>query len=255
MHLISCVAYTRRSRLNFIRISAKMDVLVQDAIRSLVISYKLLGTKEWFVIHHSDCGMEFFTDEVIRGLLANSLETAALGPEGFYDVGKGPGSKEGDFIDWLTIKNRNQADSTTGDGSHLTASATILQLANSRRILCQARWNGLLLGHNDLPNVISATSSESDDSSDISASDTEESDGDTNSTAESTNNSHYTTATDVTGASSSDVTHLSSSSDESDPDSDDDDAPGGQAVGVHHANQNAYAIPIAAARIRRREPP
>ena len=40
-----------------------------DAIRSLVISYKLLGTKEWFVIHHSDCGMEFFTDEVIRGLL------------------------------------------------------------------------------------------------------------------------------------------------------------------------------------------
>ena len=28
-----------------------------DAIESLVISYKLLGTKEWFVIHHSDCGM------------------------------------------------------------------------------------------------------------------------------------------------------------------------------------------------------
>lgn len=29
-----------------------------DAIRSLVISYKLLGTREWFVIHHSNCGME-----------------------------------------------------------------------------------------------------------------------------------------------------------------------------------------------------
>ena len=29
-----------------------------DAIRSLVISHKLLGTKEWFVIHHTDCGME-----------------------------------------------------------------------------------------------------------------------------------------------------------------------------------------------------
>src|SRR5512141_1120368 len=49
-----------------------------DAIRSLVISYKLLGTKEWFVIHHTNCGMEFFTNEVMRGLLANSLETAAL---------------------------------------------------------------------------------------------------------------------------------------------------------------------------------
>ena len=36
-----------------------------DAIRSLVISYKLLGTKEWFVIHHSNCGMEFFTNDVM----------------------------------------------------------------------------------------------------------------------------------------------------------------------------------------------
>ena len=53
-----------------------------DAIRSLVISYKLLGTREWFVIHHTNCGMEFFTDEVMRGLLASSLETAALGADG-----------------------------------------------------------------------------------------------------------------------------------------------------------------------------
>src|SRR5262245_53952201 len=28
-----------------------------DALRSLVISYKLLGTNEFFVIHHTDCGM------------------------------------------------------------------------------------------------------------------------------------------------------------------------------------------------------
>lgn len=77
-----------------------------DAIRSLVISYKLLGTKEWFIIHHTDCGMEYFTDAVMRGLLANSLETAQLGPTGFADVGTGPGSKEGDFIDWLSISDR-----------------------------------------------------------------------------------------------------------------------------------------------------
>ena len=37
-----------------------------DAIRSLVISYKLLGTAEWFVIHHTDCGMEYFTNESWR---------------------------------------------------------------------------------------------------------------------------------------------------------------------------------------------
>jgi carbonic anhydrase len=84
-----------------------------DAIRSLVISYKLLGTSEWFVIHHTNCGMEFFTDEVMRGLLANSLETAALDASGFHDVGKGPGSTEGEFIDWLTIKD--QMKSVTAD--------------------------------------------------------------------------------------------------------------------------------------------
>ncbi len=80
-----------------------------DAIRSLVISYKLLGTKEWFVIHHSNCGMEFFTDEIMRGLLAKSLETSALGEQGFYDVGTGPGSKEADFVDWLTISDRDKS--------------------------------------------------------------------------------------------------------------------------------------------------
>jgi len=80
-----------------------------DAIRSLVISYKLLGTAEWFVIHHSNCGMEFFTDEVMRGLLANSLETAELGADGFFDVGKGPGSTEAKYVDWLTISDNAQS--------------------------------------------------------------------------------------------------------------------------------------------------
>jgi carbonic anhydrase len=80
-----------------------------DAIRSLVISYKLLGTKEWFVIHHTECGMEFFTDEVMRGLLASSLETAALDENGFHDVGTGPGSPEAKYIDWLTISDNAQS--------------------------------------------------------------------------------------------------------------------------------------------------
>lgn len=78
-----------------------------DAIRSLVISHKLLGTREWFVVHHSDCGMELFTGEVMGDLLSSSLETAELGPEGFRDVGAGPGSAEGRYIDWLTIADRH----------------------------------------------------------------------------------------------------------------------------------------------------
>ena len=80
-----------------------------DAIRSLVISYKLLGTKEFFVIHHTDCGMQFFSNEVMRGLLASSLETAELTSSGFRDVGRGPGSTEGEYIEWLTIRDPQQA--------------------------------------------------------------------------------------------------------------------------------------------------
>jgi carbonic anhydrase len=80
-----------------------------DAIRSLVISYKLLGTAEWFVIHHTECGMEFFTNQVMRDLCAQSLRTAELGPDGFRDVGDGPGSPEAGYIDWLTISDQAQS--------------------------------------------------------------------------------------------------------------------------------------------------
>jgi carbonic anhydrase len=80
-----------------------------DAIRSLVISYKLLGTREWFVIHHTNCGMEFFTNDVIRKLLASSLETAVLTESGFKDVGKGPGSQAGEYIEWLTIADQEHS--------------------------------------------------------------------------------------------------------------------------------------------------
>jgi carbonic anhydrase len=84
-----------------------------DAIRSLVISTKLLGTREWFVIHHTNCGMELFTDEIMRGLLASSLATASYDGKTWTDRGAGPGSRQGDFIDWLTI--REQAESVATD--------------------------------------------------------------------------------------------------------------------------------------------
>src|SRR3979411_1540669 len=84
-----------------------------DAIRSLVISYKLLGTREWFVIHHTNCGMELFTDEVMRDLLASSLKTATFDGKTWHDTGAGPGSIEGQFVDWLTIGD--QPKSVTAD--------------------------------------------------------------------------------------------------------------------------------------------
>jgi carbonic anhydrase len=98
-----------------------------DAIRSLVISYKLLGTQEFFVVHHTDCGMEFFDNRLMGDLLAASLETAELGEDGFRDVGAGPGSPEGHQVDWLTITDQQGAvvDDVTRIRRHPLVPATI----------------------------------------------------------------------------------------------------------------------------------
>ncbi|HDL01049.1 MAG TPA: carbonic anhydrase [candidate division Zixibacteria bacterium] len=77
-----------------------------DAIRSLIISHKLLGTKEWFVIHHTNCGMETFTNEIITDLLSKSLSTSKLDEDGWHDDGTGSGTSAAKSIDWLTISNQ-----------------------------------------------------------------------------------------------------------------------------------------------------
>ena len=50
-----------------------------DAIRSLIISTKLLGTREFAVIHHTDCGMLTFTNEDLRGKLAAETDADPSG--------------------------------------------------------------------------------------------------------------------------------------------------------------------------------
>lgn len=77
-----------------------------DAIRSLVISHKLLGTREWFVVHHTDCGMLFFDDAAMGDLLAGSLETAELTTDGFRNRAEPGGSVEGRFVKWHTIRDQ-----------------------------------------------------------------------------------------------------------------------------------------------------
>jgi len=91
-----------------------------DAIRSLIISYKLLGTKEWFVIHHTDCGMETFTDEIMRDLLRQSLKTASVDASGWHDSGDGPGSPEAEHVSFLTISDqpRSVVEDVTRIRSH-----------------------------------------------------------------------------------------------------------------------------------------
>jgi len=76
-----------------------------DAIRSLVISHKLLGTNEWFVIHHTDCGMLTFTNEIMSELLDDNLETASFDGKKWSNPNHGGGSVHGHFINWHTIKD------------------------------------------------------------------------------------------------------------------------------------------------------
>ena len=84
-----------------------------DAIRSLVISHKLLGTLEWFVIHHTNCGMELFTDSVMADLLDDSLQTASFDGKNWSNPKHGGGAPHGHYIPWLTIAN--QEESVTAD--------------------------------------------------------------------------------------------------------------------------------------------
>ena len=77
-----------------------------DAVRSLVISHKLLGTKEWFVIHHTNCGMELFADEVIADLLEDDLGTAQFDGKHWSNPHHHGGHAAGHFIKWHTIKNQ-----------------------------------------------------------------------------------------------------------------------------------------------------
>lgn len=48
-------------------------VVTDDAIRSLVISQRLLGTTEIILIHHTDCGMLSFTDDVEKARIVAEI--------------------------------------------------------------------------------------------------------------------------------------------------------------------------------------
>ena len=62
-------------------------VATEDAIRSLVISQRLLGTKEIVLIHHTDCGMlTFKDDEVKRQIEADTGIRPAFALEAFPDL-------------------------------------------------------------------------------------------------------------------------------------------------------------------------
>ncbi len=59
-------------------------IATEDALRSLIISHHLLGTQEFIVINHTDCGMLTFEDHELLHRLESETGTAAIAPVHFH---------------------------------------------------------------------------------------------------------------------------------------------------------------------------
>jgi carbonic anhydrase len=59
-------------------------IIDDDALRSLIISHYLLGTQEFMLIHHTDCGMLTFKDDDLHARLRKETGAAAVSPDRFY---------------------------------------------------------------------------------------------------------------------------------------------------------------------------
>ncbi len=59
-------------------------IVTEDALRSLLISHHLLGTQEFMIINHTDCGMLTFRDEEVRAKLHQLTGTATVAPVHFH---------------------------------------------------------------------------------------------------------------------------------------------------------------------------
>lgn len=59
-------------------------LVTEDALRSLLISHHLLGTREVMIINHTDCGMLTFKDEELLERLCKATGTAVVAPPAFH---------------------------------------------------------------------------------------------------------------------------------------------------------------------------
>jgi carbonic anhydrase len=59
-------------------------IVTDDVLRSLIISHYLLGTLEFMIINHTDCGMLTFKDEELRTRLRQMTGSAAVDPVAFH---------------------------------------------------------------------------------------------------------------------------------------------------------------------------
>src|SRR5512142_3045698 len=58
-------------------------LITEDALRSLIISHHLLGTREFMIINHTECGMMSFREEELRHRLEAQFGTETIAPAHF----------------------------------------------------------------------------------------------------------------------------------------------------------------------------
>lgn len=78
-------------------------IFSKESLRSIIISQRLLGTKDVLVIHHSDCGMLTFSDEQLRSKIINAHPGNTDVSEAVNDLQFGPFLvlKEGNITGWV----------------------------------------------------------------------------------------------------------------------------------------------------------
>ena len=59
-------------------------IVTDDTLRSLLVSHYLLGTEEFMIINHTDCGLMQTTEQDLRTKIQNCTGTAAVAPAFFY---------------------------------------------------------------------------------------------------------------------------------------------------------------------------
>ena len=59
-------------------------IVTDDSLRSLLVSHYLLGTEEFIVINHTDCGLMHTTEQDLRTRIQNRAGVAAVAPAFFY---------------------------------------------------------------------------------------------------------------------------------------------------------------------------
>jgi carbonic anhydrase len=84
----------------------------RDALRSLVISQRLLGTRAVAVVHHTDCGMLTFTNPVLHAKVKQDLGTDASGI---------------DFLPFSSVEQSVQEDVALLESSPLLDPATVIR--------------------------------------------------------------------------------------------------------------------------------